>query len=98
MLNVIPFFLNFTLEFAEIIGKIVGSLLAFLSALIGLHWGLHKFYIYVIGEGTTSNFSRDMKNAGFTNIASRWDRLTYRPYKGYNRLRSQKWNMEHTMQ
>jgi len=31
---------------------------------------------------------------------TRWswlDRHTYKPYKGYNRLRSRKWNMEHTM-
>jgi hypothetical protein len=24
------------------------------------------------------------------------DRMTYKPYKGYNRWRSRKWNMEHT--
>jgi len=24
------------------------------------------------------------------------DRATYKPYKGYNRFRSRKWNMEHT--
>lgn len=25
------------------------------------------------------------------------DRMTYKPYKGYNRFRSRKWNMENTM-
>jgi len=26
---------------------------------------------------------------------SAWDKLTYSPWKGYNRLRSRRWNMEH---
>jgi hypothetical protein len=32
----------------------------------------------------------------FTRMLSSVDRLVYKPYKGYNRLRSRKWNMEHT--
>lgn len=26
---------------------------------------------------------------------STWDKLTYKPWKGYNRMRSKKWNLDH---
>lgn len=38
------------------------------------------------GPGTTSVFGGHH---------SWYDRVTYKPWKGYNRLRSKKWNLEH---
>jgi hypothetical protein len=57
-----------------------------LSACLGvaIAYYLFKFSWHLI-KGTTG-----------TNWA--WlDRHTYKPYKGYNRLRSRKWNLAHTM-
>lgn len=64
--------------------------LIILSAVIGLsvaflivRWG----FFGSAGAGTTSRFSHLFP----------WiDHLTYKPYKGYNRLHSRKWNMTHT--
>lgn len=62
------------------------QVLLVLTAVIGI---AIAYYLYKIAwnliRGTT-----------FTNWA--WlDRHTYKPYKGYNRFHSQKWNIKHTM-
>jgi len=69
------------------------EVLIVLTAVIGvaIAYFLFKFAWsqIITSTGTTSN------------LGKRWawfDRMTYKPYKGYNRLRSRKWNMEHTMQ
>jgi len=69
------------------------QVLIVLSAVIGvaIAYYLFKFAINQIWhfDGTTNW------------LGSKWswyDHLTYKPYKSYNRMRSRKWNMEHTMQ
>jgi len=54
-----------------------------LASLIGLGLVFRMIEHFILGTSFTS-----------------WawlDRATYKPYKGYNRFRSRKWNMEHTM-
>jgi len=62
------------------------EVLIVLSAIVGvaIAYFLYKFSYTII--------------TGQSGIGWAWlDKMTYKPYKGYNRLRSKKWNMEHTM-
>ena len=82
----LQFLQNVANDFGKIIGTNIPKILLIFCALIGLMWGLKKFIHWVVGDGTT------------TWLGSHWswlDRHTYRPWKGYNRLRSRKWNIEH---
>lgn len=83
----VNFFLNeFYMDFGSIIGQNIPKILAIMMALIGLYFGICKFVQWVVGDGTTSW------------LGSHWawyDRHTYRPWKGYNRLHSKRWNIEH---
>lgn len=50
---------------------------------------------------TTTKFNQFLNQSHFklvSKFGSWLDRKMYLPYKGYNRLRSKKWNLEHTMQ
>jgi len=62
-------------------------ILTIAGAMIGL--GILVWYAFAsVGESGTS-----------TRLGQRWtawDKMTYRPYKGYNRWRSKEWNLEHT--
>lgn len=52
---------------------------------------LPLFILYILCEF----FSKLIRGVTFTSWA--WlDRMTYKPYKGYNRFHSRKWNMQHT--
>jgi len=60
-----------------------------LIALLGLGYTVRKIgHLLWHSDGTTNALGRHW---------SWYDRHTYKPYKGYNRLHSQKWNAEHTM-
>lgn len=49
-------------------------------------------------SGTTNGLVKALyKFKSLRPIASKIDRMTYKPYRGYNRLRSEKWNLEHTL-
>lgn len=73
-----------------VIALSITSIVTGLVALFGLRYGLVKLVSYIYhADGTTNWLGRHW---------SWYDQLTYKPYKGYNRLRSRKWNMEHTMQ
>jgi len=62
------------------------SALVILTAVIGVAVAYYLF-----------NFGRKLI-LGQTFTSWSWlDRMTYKPYKGYNRFRSRKWNLEHTM-
>lgn len=64
-----------------IIWVAIPLILMALALLVGLGWGIKKFLFWVIGDGTTSGFSR--KLYGFSPSASAWyDHMTYRPFKG----------------
>jgi len=79
-------FLSFTNNFGLIIGQNIPKILIILSALIGLFWGIKKFIHWCVGDGTT------------TWLGSHWswlDKKMYKPWKGYNRLHSRKWNINH---
>jgi len=79
-------FLNFSNNFGSMISQNLPKILLIFAALVGLYWGICKFIHWAVGDGTT------------TWLGSHWswyDRHTYRPWKGYNRLRSRKWNIEH---
>jgi len=83
---------NFSLTIAGFSFKII----ALMAALIGLRWGVTRLSRWVFGDGQTTGLSRALYKVN-SRAGAWWDHETYRPYKGYNRLRSQKWNMEHTM-
>jgi len=73
---------------ASMFAQNIPVMLVIMAALIGLYFGLCKLLKGIGGPGTTSW------------LGSHWalyDRMTYRPWKGYNRLRSRKWNSEHTL-
>jgi len=81
------FFLDFSNNFGSMIGQNIPKMVIIIAALIGLYWGICKFIKWCVGDGTT------------TWLGSHWawlDHKMYRPWKGYNRLRSRKWNIEHT--
>lgn len=73
---------------------IISSVVTILVGLMVFYTGWKWLFMGIGGVGTTSRFSSGMHKiwpAG----AARFDHLTYKPYKGYNRLRSRKWNMDH---
>jgi len=77
---------NFAKDFGSIIALNIPKILLILTALIGLAWGIKKFVHWCVGDGTT------------TWLGGHWawlDHKMYKPWKGYNRLRSRKWNIEH---
>jgi len=90
-------FIEFSNNVGLTLGVIMVAIIALFSALVALNLGLRYFIFFLFGDGTTSSFSRALYSV-VPSVASRWDRLTYRPYKGYNRLRSRAWNMKNTMQ
>jgi len=71
-------------------GTSIWPLLAFVGVGIAfvIVWLILDFIWYSIILGQTSKL---------TSKASWLDKAVYRPYKGYNRLRSRKWNLEHTL-
>jgi len=69
------------------IGKETGVFMLIGAGLAALGWGCRALLKGIGGPGTTSWLGSHW---------SAWDRMTYRPYKGYNRLRSRAWNAEHT--
>jgi len=75
------------LNFGAMVAQNIPKMLIITASLIGLFWGIKKFIHWCVGDGTT------------TWLGSHWawlDHKMYRPWKGYNRLRSRKWNLEHT--
>lgn len=73
--------INFVLIFSFIIVTPITIMLSLLAALIGLNWGINAFLFWVLGDGTTSGFSRSLYK--FSPSASAWyDHMTYRPFKG----------------
>jgi len=74
-------------DVGSVIQGVTPKILAILAGLTGLYWGICHLVKGMGGAGTTSW------------LGSHWawyDRHTYKPWKGYNRLRSKKWNIEHT--
>jgi len=69
------------------------KVLVVLTAVIGVAvaYYLFKFAVNAIWhfDGTTNWLGKHW---------STWDHLTYKKWKGYNRMRSAKWNMTHTLQ
>jgi len=86
---------NFVIDIGTSFGAVIVGIVSFLAGLIALGMGIRYFVGLIVGDGTTTRFSVFL-DAHFPSIGSAWDRMTYRPYKGYNRLHSRKWNMEHT--
>jgi len=83
----IAIFYSFSNNFGTMIGQNIPKILIIFAALVGLYWGLSKILKGIGGPGTTSW------------LGSHWswyDRMTYKPWKGYNRLRSKRWNIDHT--
>jgi len=68
-------------------GSMLGVLLGG-AALLGLGFAAQSLSIlFWHSDGTTNWLGRHWMW---------WDHMTYKPYAGYNRLRSRRWNMEHT--
>lgn len=73
--------IDFGLALLEIFGALIGIMVGFLIIKKGIHLIWHA-------DGTTNWLGSHW---------SKYDQLTYSPWKGYKRYRSRKWNMEHTM-
>lgn len=59
---------------------LLGILLALLAALLGLSFGINRTMLWIYDGG----------------LGERVRHFGKPPWKGYNRWRSEKWNMEHT--
>lgn len=80
-LNTITLLLNFMGAFSSVIVLPIVAFMGLISALIGLRWGVSRFIFWVIGDGTTSGFSRQLHK--ISGSAGAWyDHMTYRPFKG----------------
>lgn len=81
MINATTLLLQFVGAFTAIIVVPTLLFMAFMASLIGLRWGVSSFLNWVVGDGTTSGFSRAMYKVSPS--ASAWyDHMTYRPFKG----------------
>jgi len=78
--------IGFYHEFGTMVRSEVPNILLIIGALTGLYWGLSKLLKGMGGSGTTSWLGQHW---------AWYDRMTYKPWKGYNRLRSRSWNMRH---
>jgi hypothetical protein len=64
---------------------IVTAVIAVGLAFLLFRWGKNLVWH---ADGTTNWLGRH---------STTWDKLTYKPYKGYNRFRSRSWNIKNTM-